>query len=136
MVEATQTFSLARLTELSQTCAADAENIPTEAFCDLLDNIVLLLKEMGSMMSMAFSGKYLQSFYKDLWINSSNTFKIWFTDVNEKSVIMKKNKAFMIANFQKDAELSLNGMIDEEIAQGVAECNGDNNSKKVDKSKK
>ena len=42
----------------------------------------------------------------------------------------------MIANFQKDAELSLNGMIDEEIAQGVAECNGDNNSKKVDKSKK
>ena len=41
----------------------------------------------------------------------------------------------MIATFQKDAELSLNGMIDEEIALGVAECNGDNNSKKLDKSK-
>ena len=61
---------------------------------------------------------------------------ICLIDVSEKSVIMKKNKAFMIDTFQKDAELSLNSMIDEEIALGVAVCNGDNNSKKLDKSKK
>ena len=38
------------------------------------------------------------------------------TDVAEKSAIMKKNKAFMIASLQKDESLTLNGMIDEEIA--------------------
>lgn len=57
--------------------------------------IVLLLQGMGSLMSVAFA------------------------DVAEKSVIMKANKAFMIEKFAKDEELSLNAMIDEEIALGV-----------------
>ena len=51
-------FSMARMTELSTICAADPENIPTNEFCELLDVIVLLLKSMGSMMSIAFSGKF------------------------------------------------------------------------------
>ena len=66
------TFSLTRMTELAEWCAEDAENIPTDEFCDLLDTMVLLLQGMGSLMSVAFS------------------------DVAEKSVIMRKNKAFMI----------------------------------------
>ena len=49
---------------------------------------------------------------------------------------MKNNKAFMIASLGKDDSLSLNGMIDEEIAQNVIECNGENNAKKLDKSLK
>jgi len=59
MVEANANpaFSLARFTELTQTCAADPEAIPTDAFADLLDCIVLMLQAMGSMMSTAFSGK-------------------------------------------------------------------------------
>ena len=51
-------FSMARMTELSTTCAADPQNIPTGEFCELLDVVVLLLKSMGSMMSIAFSGKF------------------------------------------------------------------------------
>ena len=34
-----------------------ADNIPTDEFCQLLDQIVLMLTSMGSMMSTAFSGK-------------------------------------------------------------------------------
>ncbi len=49
---------------------------------------------------------------------------------------MKENKAYMIANFGKDATLSLNAMIDEEIAKGVVRLNGENNKKELDKSKK
>ena len=51
-------FSMARMTELSTICAADPQNIPTNEFCELLDVVVLLLKSMGSMMSIAFSGKF------------------------------------------------------------------------------
>ena len=60
------------MTELAKYCAQDGESIPTDEFCDLLDLIVLLLQGMGSLMSTAFS------------------------DVSEKSVTMKANKAFMI----------------------------------------
>ncbi len=56
-------------------------------------------------------------------------------DVADKSRIMKQNKAFMIASLGKDATLSLNAMIDEEIAKGVPRLNGDNNKKELDKSK-
>ena len=60
MVEANAapaTFSLARMTELAGTCRTDGEAIPVEEFCELLDSIVLLLQGMGSLMSVAFSGK-------------------------------------------------------------------------------
>jgi len=57
-------------------------------------------------------------------------------DVAEKSVMMRKNKAFMIANFGKDATLSINQQIDVEIAQNVILCNGENNAKECDKSLK
>ena len=49
---------------------------------------------------------------------------------------MKQNKQFMIQNLGKDASLSLNQMIDEEIAKEVIQLNGDNNAKKCDKSLK
>ena len=48
---------------------------------------------------------------------------------------MRRNKAFMIQTFGKENTLTLFAMIDEEIARGVIECNGDNNAKKLDKSK-
>ena len=83
------------MTELAKYCAEDGESIPTDEFCDLLDLIVLLLRGMGSLMSTAFS------------------------DVSEKSVAMRANKAFMMQQFGKDDELSLNEMIDEEIALGI-----------------
>ena len=41
----------------------------------------------------------------------------------------------MIAQLEKDQSLSLNGMIDEEIAREVIQLNGENNKKKCDKSK-
>ena len=68
MVEATAApaFSLARMTELAERCQADGEAIPVEEFCDLLDTIVLLLQGMGSLMSIAFSGKLLVRTYKSL----------------------------------------------------------------------
>ena len=56
--QAAAVFSMARMTELSVICSADPENIPTTEFCELLDVVVLLLKSMGSMMSIAFSGKF------------------------------------------------------------------------------
>ena len=56
--KAAAVFSMARMTELGTICAADPENIPTNEFCELLDVVVLLLKSMGSMMSIAFSGKF------------------------------------------------------------------------------
>ena len=52
------TFSLTRMTELAQRCQQDGEAVPVEEFCDLLDSIVLLLQGMGSLMSVAFSGRY------------------------------------------------------------------------------
>ena len=58
-----------------------------------------------------------------------------WSDVADKSRIMKGNKTFMIATFGKDATLSLNAMIDEEIAKGIVGLNGDNNKKMLDKSK-
>ena len=61
MVEAAaapEAFTLARLTECAQACAADANAIPTDEFCALLMQTVGLLKGMGSMMSIAFSGKF------------------------------------------------------------------------------
>ena len=42
----------------------------------------------------------------------------------------------MIEQLGKDQSLTLNGMIDEEIAKSVIQLNGDNNAKKCDKSKK
>ena len=56
--KAAAVFSMARMTELATICSADPQNIPTNEFCELLDVIVLLLKSMGSMMSIAFSGKF------------------------------------------------------------------------------
>ena len=78
------------MTKLAKRCSADASRIPTEHFCALLDSIVLMLQSMGSMMSSAFS------------------------DVAEKSVIMRKNKAFMIEKFGREA-MYLNETIDEEL---------------------
>ena len=100
------------MTELAEWCAQDGENIPTDEFCELLDMTCLLLQGMGSLMSVAFS------------------------DVAEKSVIMKGNKGFMIQEFGKDEELTLNAMIDEEISQGVIKLNGANNSSECDRRKK
>ena len=60
MVEAAaapEAFSLNRMTELAQACAADANAIPVDEFSGLLMQTVGLLKGMGSMMSIAFSGK-------------------------------------------------------------------------------
>ena len=76
MVEAAApTFTLSRFTELSQACAVDADAIPTDSFADLLDNNVLMLQAMGSMMSVAFSGK---SAIFDIMMSSINTlFKIF-----------------------------------------------------------
>ena len=48
---------------------------------------------------------------------------------------MKKNKAFLIETMGKDASLTMNQMIDEEIALNVTGLNGDNNKSKCDKSK-
>eukprot|EP00354_Favella_ehrenbergii_P004316 CAMPEP_0170469690 /NCGR_PEP_ID=MMETSP0123-20130129/12440_1 /TAXON_ID=182087 /ORGANISM="Favella ehrenbergii, Strain Fehren 1" /LENGTH=215 /DNA_ID=CAMNT_0010736651 /DNA_START=52 /DNA_END=699 /DNA_ORIENTATION=+ len=99
------------MTSLAQQCSDDGENIPVDQFCELLESIVLLLRGMGSMMSTAFS------------------------DVAEKAEIMRRNKKFMLELLQKAHAISLNATIDEEIALGVIECNGDNNKKKLDKSK-
>ena len=61
------------MTELAEICSREGgEPIPTDEFCELLDLIVLLLQGMGSLMSTAFS------------------------DVAEKSQIIKSNKVFMI----------------------------------------
>ena len=51
-------FSLARMTTLGQQCSANGDAIPVDEFCSLLESIVQLLQGMGSMMSMAFSGKF------------------------------------------------------------------------------
>ena len=49
---------------------------------------------------------------------------------------MRRNKNFFTTNLQKaEAAQSLNATILEEIALGVIQCNGDNNKKKLDKSK-
>lgn len=72
MVEANPpaAFSLARMTELAERCQQDGENIPVEEFCDLLDMIVLLLQGMGSLMSVAFSGKFeYSSSLSDVMLN-------------------------------------------------------------------
>ena len=53
----------------------------------------------------------------------------------DKSRIMTRNKAFMIESLEKDQSLTPNGMIDEEIARDVIQLNGENNKKKLDKSK-
>ena len=45
------------MTELAGTCAQEG-GVPTDAFVELLEMIVNLLQTMGSMMSMAFSGKF------------------------------------------------------------------------------
>jgi len=48
---------------------------------------------------------------------------------------MKRNKSFLIGQFGLDANLHLNATIDDEVARGITELNGDNNKKKLDKSK-
>ena len=106
------TFSLARMTELAEWCALDGDKVPTEEFCDLIEYIILLLQGIGPLMSVTFA------------------------DVAEKSVIMKCNKAFMIRQFGKSEDLTLNEIIDEEIAKGVIRLNSENNSSECDKSKR
>ena len=57
MVEANQTFSIERLTQLAATCSSDENAVPIDEFCDLLDMIVNLLRHMGTAMSLASNGK-------------------------------------------------------------------------------
>ena len=64
-------------------CADSKDAMPVEMFCDLLDEIVMLLGSFGKAMYMAFK------------------------DVKDKSVDMRKNKAFMIANWGKPEDISL-----------------------------
>ena len=70
-------FSLKRMEKYVWVCADSKDAIPVETFCDLLDEIVMLLGSFGKAMYIAFS------------------------DVKDKSEVMRKNKAFMIENWGK-----------------------------------
>ena len=55
-----------------------------------------------------------------------------FSDVAEKSVIMRQNKSFMLEKFGLNLP-SLNAIIDEELQRNIARLNGDNNKKELAK---
>ena len=55
-------------------------------------------------------------------------------DVADKARIMRHNKVHFATVLGKELA-SLNKTIEEEVALGVIELNGDNNKKKLDKSK-
>lgn len=43
MISTKKIFSLDNFTQLAKSCSANADNIPVDDFCALLDSIVLLL---------------------------------------------------------------------------------------------
>lgn len=88
-------FSYLEMTELAQICSLDAEAIPVDHFCNLLDMIVLLLKGMGRIMSIAFE------------------------DVANNSSKIRANRTFLVEKFDLNSNVTLNACIDEEIARGL-----------------
>ena len=93
-------------------CADSKDAIPVDAFCDLLDEIVMLLGSFGTAMYIAFK------------------------DVKDKSADMRKNKAFMIENWSKPADISLQQSVLAEVDMKVVQLNGENQSKMLPKDKK
>lgn len=55
--------------------------------------------------------------------------------MSEKSSIIKRNKAFLIGHAGKDANLTINAAVDEEVTLGVTGINGENNKKVLGKDK-
>ena len=76
-------FSLKRLEKYIWLCADNQTGIPIDAFCDMLDEIVLLLGALGKAMYMAFK------------------------DVKDKAADMRKNKEFMVNTMKKPDDISL-----------------------------
>ena len=76
-------FSLKRLEKYAWICAQNKEAIPINTFCDLLDEIVMLLGSFGKAMYIAFK------------------------DVKDKAVDMRKNKTFLIEKMGKPQDISL-----------------------------
>ena len=76
-------FNLRRLEKYIWQCADNKNGMPIIAFCDMLDEIVLLLGALGKAMYMAFK------------------------DVKDKAADMRKNKEFMVNSMQKPDDISL-----------------------------
>ena len=74
------------MTELAGTCAQEG-GVSTDAFVELLEMIVNLLQTMGSMMSMAFSGKYTR--HRKMLFNAlaSLTAWWWWIDIASNDVM-------------------------------------------------
>ena len=62
--------------------------------------------------------------------------KLAFADVKDKASTLKKNKAFMVNEFNKPEGVSIQDAILTEIDLKVIKCNGENNHKILPKSKK
>ena len=56
--------------------------------------------------------------------------------MKEKEGIIRQNKKFLIEQQSQDPGLTMETMIEAEIALGVIRCNGNNNSSELDKAKK
>ena len=79
----TDEFSLKRLEKYIWLCADNETAIPTNAFCGMLDEIVRLLAGLGKAMYIAFK------------------------DVKDKSEDMRKNRNFLVSEFNKPKNMTL-----------------------------
>lgn len=122
--ESRDVFSLKRWREQLITLSGSPDKLDIDTWVDFLYECCNLFKVMGSAMSMAFSGKNPNSIY------SCN-----LSDVTSKAAVIKDNKEF----HTKEAGLTnpcLQDIIEYEISISLHILNGENNSKKLDKSKK
>ena len=93
-------------------CADSKDAIPIHTFCDLLDEIVMLLGSFGKAMYIAFK------------------------DVKDKAADMRKNKTTLIEIIGNINDLTLQESVLQEVQLSVAGLNGENNSKVLSKDMK
>jgi hypothetical protein len=123
LTENRDVFSVRRWKDQLTILSSNPDKLDIDTWIEFLYECCNLFKVMGSAMSMAFSGmiKIL-----DL---------IVILDITTKAAVIRDNKEFY-AKEQGMTGASLQEIIDHEIKTQVHLLNGDNNAKKLDKSKK
>ena len=89
-------FSVSVLIDMIHHTVADPNNIPIEPLCDQFNQFAIVMSSLGKLGGMAFQ------------------------DMAEKCATIKSNRDILLKETGYDYSLSLNNMIDAEIALGIS----------------
>ena len=93
-------FSVSALIDILHHATADPNNIPIEPLCDSFDQFAIVMSSLGKFTDIAFE------------------------DMTEKCTTIKNNRDLLLEKTGHDYSLSLNDMIDTEIALGITKQSG------------